>query len=396
MFKISKKNLIAINITILLFSPDIANARQDNATLQNSNYQIPGFFINKVINNDPNNIFKLNHQPTSIKFKEITFIDNGKQTTVGEFMSKSNTQGIIVIHGDNIVYENYSLFNGKDTLYPAYSITKALTSAALGVAIKNQKINSENDLLDVYSETLKNSAYSDVTFKQALTMSSGINIDKDVDTINMITYLNMPWNGIEDYILTKEKFFNHKPGDLYNYNDLDAGAIAMAIRASTGISLSDFVQDEIWKPAGMEFSAKIQIDHQGNELGGSGLYARLRDYARFGMIYANNGMLNNRQILSPEWINKSTQPVDYPEGKLNHNEVQTVGFGYSWWPALDKKGDFFSGGLFGQLVYVDPASRIVIAKMGVDLGDFKKSSADSVLAFSRAIRDKIICEHGHC
>lgn len=120
------------------------------------------------------------------------------------------------------------------------------------------KINSEDDPIDIYAEKLNSSAYSDVTFRQALRMSSGINIDKDVDTLNMIAYLNMPWNGIEGYILTKGKFSNHQPGDVYNYNDLDAGAIAMAIRESTGVTLTNYVQDEIWKPAGMEFFAQLQ------------------------------------------------------------------------------------------------------------------------------------------
>lgn len=68
----------------------------------------------------------------------ISFLDKGKKTTVGDYISKSNTSGIIIIQDNNILYESYALFNGKSTLYPAYSITKSLTSAVLGVAIKNK------------------------------------------------------------------------------------------------------------------------------------------------------------------------------------------------------------------------------------------------------------------
>ncbi|MCS3408927.1 serine hydrolase [Serratia sp. AKBS12] len=362
-------------------------------------YVIPGFFGFKTIKNDPNNIYELKKYGPTYNIQTISFTLNGKTESVGQYLNKTGMQSIIVLQDDNILYEKYTLFNSPKTLYPAYSISKSLTSMAIGSLIYENIIISEEEPMGKYASFLNDTAYSGVTFQQALRQSSAVETLGALEDAHIIAHLNMPWNGWENYLKTKKRMPNHAPGDVFNYAELDPIALAVSLRAASGYSLAEYLQEKLWKRVGMSDNARYQLDHQGHEAGGNGLEATLRDYARLGLLYAHQGELNGQRVFTQEWLEKTITPTRYPKGALNFNKIKTVGYGYLCWPSLDDQNDFLMLGLFGKFIYVDLDSKIVIAKMAhylANSGDKPTADyngvayADSVLAVSRTIRNAII------
>ena len=128
--------------------------------------------------------------------------------------------------------------------------------------------------------------------------------------------------------------------------------------------MMDYLEERLWRPAGMEFQASWMLDGPesiGREMAGGMLGAALRDYGRYGLMMANGGRSNGRQVVSSEWVNEAVtadrEAVDYG----NLYEDYPLGYGYQWW--LFPNGRFEAQGIYGQMIYVAPADNVVIVKL---------------------------------
>jgi CubicO group peptidase (beta-lactamase class C family) len=134
------------------------------------------------------------------------------------------------------------------------------------------------------------------------------------------------------------------------------------VRNATGRSLADYLHDKLWEPDGMEADGFWIVDCKGAEFAGGGFNAVLRDYARLGRLYLNGGMHNGVQVVPADWVRASHTP-DAPHVKPGPRPSARLpwGYGYQWW-VPDDSGAYSAIGIYGQFVYVDPATRTVIAK----------------------------------
>jgi CubicO group peptidase (beta-lactamase class C family) len=146
-----------------------------------------------------------------------------------------------------------------------------------------------------------------------------------------------------------------EPGTRWNYSTGETQVVGALVAAATDMPVADYLTQTIWQPFGMESDASWWLDSAGGlEIGGSGLSATLRDYARFGLYMLNDGVVNGRATLPPGWVAEATTPQQIGG--------ETVDYGYMWWP-LDH-GAYSAIGIFGQFVYVHPESETVIAMWG--------------------------------
>jgi CubicO group peptidase (beta-lactamase class C family) len=128
------------------------------------------------------------------------------------------------------------------------------------------------------------------------------------------------------------------------------------------------------------------------EFAAGGLNATLRDYARFGLLYAHYGNWRGAQIVPAEWVRASVTP-DAPQLMPGRraSSVEIWGYGYQWW-IPDLRGDYAAVGIFNQFIYVNPRERLVIAKSsanhayGTGHGDDETKDHESAhLALFKAI-----------
>jgi len=100
------------------------------------------------------------------------------------------------------------------------------------------------------------------------------------------------------------------PGQTFHYADYNVGLLAIIVERTTHRTVSEYLQEKIWKPIGMEYPATWSLDsvQDGFELTHVALNARAIDFAKFGQLYLDKGDWNGRRIISERWVTESTAP----------------------------------------------------------------------------------------
>jgi CubicO group peptidase (beta-lactamase class C family) len=159
-----------------------------------------------------------------------------------------------------------------------------------------------------------------------------------------------------------------EPGTRWNYSTGETHIVGALLRSATGRWLSDYLQDKIWSPCGMEEAATWWLESpEGLEVAGSGFAATLRDYARLGLFMMRDGIIDGRRVLPPGWAQES--------GASREIGGQRTDYGYMWWtvPAMDGSladGAYGARGIFGQYIYVNPREDVVIAVLSARAASF--------------------------
>ncbi|MEI3609782.1 serine hydrolase domain-containing protein [Pseudogracilibacillus sp. SO10305] len=280
-----------------------------------------------------------------------------------DYLTLNSITGIVVLKDGKLVYENYQHGNGADTRWMSMSVAKSITSTLVGLAIKDGYIDSIDDLTIKYVPALKGSAYENTTVRHILGMNSGVKWDE--------TYTN-PESDRRDFLKAQVSqepgsLINvmanlpsvGKPGHVHNYSTGETTIASEIVIGATKKSLSKYLYEKIWNPCGMEGKAEWWLDSpNGNEIGGSGFSATLRDYARFGHFFLEEGKLEGKPTLPDKWVELSSQPTTLENG-------ESVNYGLMWWPAWTEKSKrhkaFQAYGIHGQVIHIDPKEKVVIA-----------------------------------
>lgn len=294
------------------------------------------------------------------------YIYLGERRRVSEFIEKTGTTGLLVTQGNNILYEEY--YNGYAAIdrMITWSVSKSVISALIGIAIEEGFINGVHDLVTDYVPSLSASGYHGVTIKDVLQMSSGIRFNEDYfDTssdVNQMGARSLGLGGsLEDLIITLES--ERAPGTYNQYVSSDTQVLGLILREATGIGIAEYTQEKLWKPAGMEFDGYWLTDSTGVESAFGGFNASLRDLARFGILYLNDGFLMDQQIIPRQWVTDSvrTDAAHLMPGE-NPNSDWVVGYGYQWWIPDGAENDYLAMGIYGQALYINLDRGTVIVK----------------------------------
>jgi CubicO group peptidase (beta-lactamase class C family) len=236
------------------------------------------------------------------------------------------------------------------------SVVKSMTATLVGMAVKDGHIKSIDDPLTAYLPQFAGTAYDGVSVRNLLQMASGVAwnetyTDPASDRRAMLeAQIAQRPGAILELMARLDRAT--EPGTRWNYSTGETQVVGALVAAATGRTLADYLAEKIWIPFGMQRDATWWLDSpQGLEIGGSGLSATLRDYARFGLFMLNGGVIDGAQTLPEGWIEAATTPK-IVGGKR-------VDYGFMWWP-LDH-GAYAAIGIFGQFVYVNPGKELVIA-----------------------------------
>lgn len=282
-------------------------------------------------------------------FKGVSIQDSGKNISLDDYFVSQNVAGMLVIKDGNIVYERYGLGNNEDTLWISFSVAKSVTSMLIGAAIKDGYIKSVDEKVSDYLPRLKGSPYDQATIRNILQMSSGVEWNEDYADRN--ADINQgPWSTLELYQYLSGKKRVAEPGEVFNYNTAETNLVGNLLRSAIGNNLSTYLSEKIWKPFGMGSDANWGLTEVGGgEWGGCCINATLRDYGRIGLFAMNGGQLpDGSKVFEDGWMKESTTPSKGFQG-----------YGYLWW--LEPNNVFRATGIFGQHIYMDPNTNVVIA-----------------------------------
>jgi len=335
-----------------------------------SDYRDHEKFPARTIHNGPS-VSRFDELPADNRYasqiEDIARDTNGE--SLEEYLDASGTTAFLVIHDDRLLYERY--FDGYDesSIHTSFSMAKSFASALVGIAIDEGHIKSVDEPITNYIPELleKDKRFKAITIRHLLTMSSGIKYEEGGD---------LPWSDEADdtktYYATdlRELALENcqiegEPGEYFEYNNYNPLLIGMILERATGMSVSRYMEEKVWKPTGMEADGSWSLDstQSGFEKMESGVNARARDFARFGILVAKEGRWEGRQLLSRGWIEESTRADTSTDPSQDYQ--------YFWWVNMpDGETSHFSArGNYGQYIYVAPERDLVIVRLGKEEGE---------------------------
>jgi CubicO group peptidase (beta-lactamase class C family) len=328
---------------------------------------------------------------------EIYEFKGGSKNIEG-YLKQTNTTGLLVLRDDTLLFENYYNGNGPESKAISWSVAKSILSALIGMAIEDGYIDDIYDPVTKYAPFLKDSGYNDVPIKHVLQMSSGIRFNEDygdfhsdINRLGRSFALNRP---LDDFVLSLEH--EKDPGTYNYYKSVDTQVLGIvlreALKGTNGKTISEYTEEKLWKPLGMESDACWLVDNDGMEAVFAGFNAVLRDYARFGRLYLKRGNWNGTQIVLEKWVQDSITP-DAPHLLPGDNPSSNwvLGYGYQWWIPENPDGDFLAIGVYGQFIYIYPKFDIVIVKTSayedynIDGDDMERETIEMFRSIARAM-----------
>lgn len=278
---------------------------------------------------------------------------------VDAYMAGQRNAGLIIVQDGKIRLEKYALGYAADGRWTSFSVAKSFTSTLVGAAVKDGFIKSLDDKVTAYIPGLKGSAYDDVSVRQLLTMTSGVQWNEDyTDPKSDVAQFNLqqPVPG-EDITVSYMKTLPREApaGSKWVYKTGETNLIGVLVSSATGKTLSAYLSEKVWRPFGMEQNAVWMLGPTGHEISGCCLSASLRDYARFGEFILGGGVAGGQTVLPDDWLAAATT-------KQADIDMPGRGYGYQWWTNDD--GSFAAQGIFGQGIFIDPKRRLVIASNG--------------------------------
>jgi CubicO group peptidase (beta-lactamase class C family) len=275
---------------------------------------------------------------------------------------------VIVLYDGQIIAERYADGFTRETPQHGWSMTKSVINALVGVLVKEGKLRLQ-DPAPVPEWRSPGDPRAAITLDELLRMSSGLRFMEDhkipLDLLRML--LAEPDAGA----YAAAKALEVPPNSRWSYSSGTANIISRIVRQSVGGSLRDlfaFAHRALFDRVGMA-SAVIEPDPSGTFVGSSFMYATPRDWARFGLLYLNDGLWQNRRILPEGWVKYSTTPTPKaPKGEYGAQFWLNAGRpgepADRWMPKVPP--DMFSlSGFEGQYVSVIPSKKLVIVRLGL-------------------------------
>jgi CubicO group peptidase (beta-lactamase class C family) len=290
----------------------------------------------------------------------------GKTVQTDGFLQGTDTSAVFVLKDGKVQYEDYSLTGGREVQWLSMSVAKSFISALVGIAIEERHIGSIEESITKYIPSLVGSAYGNVRIKDVLQMSSGARWNEDYsDPESDIARLGLTLaSGGSLNAFSATLVRDKEPGTINLYNSTDTQVLGQLITAATGRSVTDYMQEKLWQPLGMESSAYWITDKVGMEMAFGGLNATARDYAKLGQLYLDGGRWGDQQIVPEHWV-KASVIADAP-----HLTVEKMGYGlgygYQWWLMDGDEGEYSAIGVYNQFIYVNPTKGLVIVKLSAN------------------------------
>lgn len=275
---------------------------------------------------------------------------------IDAYMQGQRSAALMVLHNGQVRLERYGLDFDSQGRWTSFSVAKSLTSTLVGMAVRDGHIQSMDDKVSDYIAEMKGSAYDDVSIRQLLTMTSGVawNEDYDDPTSDVAQFNNhKPPDGEDAVVSYLRQLPRAVPaGTRWLYSTGETNLVGVLVSRATQKTLSHYLSEKIWQPAGMAQQATWILSKTGQEISGCCLQAATRDFARFGQLVLNGAQINGQPTLPEGWLQEATTArtgIGQP-GR---------GYGYQWWTYDD--GSFAARGIFGQGIFIDPARQLVIA-----------------------------------
>ena len=299
----------------------------------------------------------------------IAYSFGTERLSIADYLKRNPVTGLLIARDDTILYEHYQYSRTDHDRFLSQSMAKTLVGMLVGIAVSEGRIKSIDDLVSTYVSGLAGTEYGNTSIRALLNMSSGVEFSENYDGNDDIARLGRALfvGETKDPAAVVAQFNTRTapPGTKWHYASVETEILGLVLRAATATPVADYLHDRIWDAIGTEADASWAIDGSGQEIAICCFNATLRDYARLARLLAHDGAWEGRQLIPRQWLLDATT-VRPGDGHLAP-QVATpyFGYGYQVWLLPGEQRRFALLGIRGQVILVDPASKLVMVHTAV-------------------------------
>lgn len=301
-----------------------------------------------------------NGNPVDTSFAELDAFKLQKAVEAAfdkEGEKNKRTRAVVVLYKGRLVAEKYGPGFRATSKILGWSMTKSLTATYFGILQKQGKIDI---MKPAPIAAWKNDERAKITINDLLHMNSGLEWEEDYGKISDVTKMLFT---AEDMTKSQiDKPLVGKPNATWNYSSGTTNLLSGILRQQfkTHQEYLDFWYSSLLDKIGMN-SALVEVDMAGNFVGSSYGWATARDWAKFGLLYLNQGNWNGTQIFDPSWAKYVATPTNTSNGQYGAQFWLNAGGKFPDVP----RDMFYCSGYQGQMVAIFPSHHLVVVRMGL-------------------------------
>jgi CubicO group peptidase (beta-lactamase class C family) len=266
------------------------------------------------------------------------------------------TRAVVVLKDGKLIAEQYAKGFDKDSKQIGWSMTKSIFNALIGIAIQQEELEGLNqtNLFPEWKDERKN-----ISLKHLLQMNSGLSWNEDYSTVSEATNMLYDKDNMVDFAMNQP--MEAKIGKHWEYSSGTSNLLGGILRdRMTNQEYIDFPYKYLFDKIGAP-SFILETDASNNFVASSYAWATTRDWAKFGQLFLDDGVVNGEQILPLDWVKFTTEKAKDSKGE----------YGAQFWlPTKEEypnspKDMYFADGFQGQRVFIIPSEGLVIVRMGL-------------------------------
>ena len=304
----------------------------------------------------------------------LTFmpLNGDRPMTFEESLYANYTDGMLIIHKGEVVYERYFGCLEEDGKHAIMSMTKSITGLLAQILVSEGVLDDTRLVRDIIPE-IGTSAFANATIRQVMDMTTGVKYSEDYSDPNADIWLYsraaspLPKpedykgpDGYWEYLQQVEPEGEH--GDAFHYKTINSDMLGWIISRVTGKAVTDLASERLWRPMGAEQDAYQTVDGKGVPFAGGGVTAGLRDLGRLGLMMLNEGEINGKRLFPAE-VARTIAAGGDQSLFAGFPTIPNGSYTSQWWVFHNSHGAYAARGVHGQTIYVDPEADMVLVRL---------------------------------
>lgn len=308
-----------------------------------------------------------------VKVDALSFTPIGSNSTMtwAESLFANYTDGILILHKGEVVYERYFGCLDAAGKHAAMSMTKSVTGLLAEILVVEGLLDDTKLVRDIIPE-VANSAFGSATVRQVMDMTTGVRYSENYADPNADIWvysaaaspLPKPegYSGPEgywEYLAQVQPEGAH--GAAFHYKTINSDMLGWIISRTANKSVTELASDRLWSRMGAEQDAYQTVDGKGVPFAGGGISLGLRDAGRLGLLMLNQGEINDQRLFPAAVAAKIAEGGD-PSKFRGYAAIPNGSYTSQWWIFHNEHGAYAARGVHGQTIYVDPTAEMVLVR----------------------------------
>ncbi len=304
----------------------------------------------------------------------FTPLGSNDSMTWEESLAANYTDGMLIIHRGQVVYERFFGCLDQAGKHAAMSMTKSMTGLLAEILIAEGALDESARVSSIIPE-LESSAFGDATVRQVLDMTTSLDYSEDYSDpqadiwVYSMAASPLPKpdgyrgpNGYFEYLQTVKPSGPH--GEAFGYKTVNTDVMGWIVSRVSGMEVTELLSERIWSRLGAEQDAYMTVDGKGTPFAGGGMSAGLRDLGRIGLLMLNQGVINGRRLFPEDVVRGIRRGGDKSHfARGGFSTMPGGSYRGMWWVFHNQHGAFAARGVHGQTIYVDPTADMVLVRL---------------------------------